>query len=167
MTNKRNTLLLTDDYFVESLLEEDIDVLYEIVLHPKVMKFIGPTLSKEEAIAYFSQYAFTSEPTIYGIFTKEKEELIGYFLYRFYDYHSIEIGWVIKDEYRFKGIATMLTKAALDHCKALNYDCIISCAMGNTIAQAIAQKFGFLYEGTHNLVTTYRKSLRRKLPEKP
>ena len=135
--------------------ESDYEPLCCLLSDPKVMLYLEPPYSKEQA-KVFLQAALSDHPPVYAV--ESDDRFIGYVIYHPYDLDSVEIGWVLFPECWGKGYASELTKQMIDKARNAGKSLVIECDPGQEATKHIAVKYGFVWSEKKDGLEIYRLS---------
>ena len=135
--------------------ESDYEPLCCLLSDPKVMLYLEPPYSKDQA-KVFLQAALSDRPPVYAV--ESDDRFIGYVIYHPYDLDSVEIGWVLFPECWGKGYASELTKQMIDKARNAGKSLVIECDPGQEATKHIAVKYGFVWSEKKDGLEIYRLS---------
>ena len=122
--------LTIDKFTIKAVQESDSESIIEILNEPR---------------NYFPISSSSPLPTnhLYGIW--KQDEMIGVILIRPNNDSAYEIAWGLKDDYRFKGIASKIIPVVVEEILKEHKDCIIACHIGDQNTLTMAQRLNFKY----------------------
>jgi len=150
-------ILETERCLIRETTEEDVDSFYSLYEDPEVLRFMEPLFPKrEDEILYTKNY----RENVYGFFgygiwtvlDRESGEVIGRAgLVPAQDAGGTELGYVIRKEYRRKGIATEVCKSILTYgFEELELESVFCMTLPeNTGAVSLCERLGMRYAGLH------------------
>lgn len=142
------------DIIIRKMTINDSEPLYGLLSDPKVMEFLEPPYSKEQAEQFLIKAGLAEIPLIYAV---EKDGCFnGYVIYHDYDEESVEIGWVLNPSCWGHGIATVLTAQMIEEIKRKGKHAVIECVPEQKSTVRIAEKFGFQNSGTYEGLLVFR-----------
>lgn len=141
---------------VREFRETDVRDLHTILGDPAVMQFIEPPFSLKQTKSFLSAVGLCRPPRIYAVIWKQSSELIGQLIWHPWDDSSMELGWILRQDYWGRGLAGELTAAMLPLAEK---DIVIECSPKQAVTRHIAESFGFaLSEKTSDLaIYRFRK----------
>lgn len=132
----------------------DVEPLYRLLSDPKVMEFLEPPYSREQAEQFLIEAGLPEKPLVYAV---EKDGcFIGYVIYHDYDEESMEIGWVLAPSCWGQGIASALTAQLIEETERIGKHAVIECVPEQKSTIRIAGKFGFQNCGTEEGLLVFR-----------
>ena len=132
---------------------EDYNNLHRLLSDPQVMRFLEPPFSPEKTKTFLEDAGMSDPPLIYAV--EEEGAFLGYVIYHDYDADSVEIGWVLLPEYWNKGYATKMTRMLISKAAADKKAVVIECVPEQEATKHIAEKTGFVFEGTRDGLDHY------------
>ena len=148
-------ILTTERFFLEQILPEDQQFIFEGLSHPDIIPFYGVRYESYEAAKkqmdwYEKSYnEGTGGP--WKIIDKISGEKIGVVAYYKFDpqHRKAEVGFWIFPQYWNKGIATETLKAVIDYCQKEKSIHRLEAFVedGNVASSRVLEKLGFTHEG--------------------
>lgn len=132
----------------------DAGPLYRLLSDPKVMKYLEPPYSRQQAERFLLTAGLSEKPLIYAV--QKDESFIGYVIYHAYDENSMELGWVLEPSCWGQGIASELTGQMLQTARQSGRHAVIECVPEQKSTVRIAEKFGFQYTGMNEGLMIFR-----------
>lgn len=138
---------------IRKMTERDLEPLYTLLSDPRVMRFLEPPYTREQAAAFLRK-GLSGKPPVYTV--EVNGNFAGYVIYHPYEEGSIEIGWVLLPEYWGNGYASRLTKQMIDKAESEGKTLVIECDPLQEVTRHIAQKFGFSWAGSSDGLDVFR-----------
>lgn len=152
--------LLTERCIIRNFILDDASDLYEILSDSMVMKYIEPPFSMEQTKAFIAHAGLCDIPLVYALVWRKTEKVIGHVIFHPYEEESFEIGWILKQSYWCKGIATEITTELIKYAAASGIKSfIIECNPMQSASIHIAKKLGFVFERKDEECSIYRLML--------
>lgn len=139
---------------------EDAQDLYGVLSDGEVMKYIEPPLNMAGTLEFIKSAGLCEPPLVLAVEWKENGRVIGHAVFHPYDKSFYEIGWILHRDYWGKGIANEITSALTARAIELKAACcVIECDPRQTASRRIAEKYGFIYDGSSGGLDIYRLTL--------
>ena len=153
--------LITNRCLIRPLTLSDAEALHAILSDEDVMRYMEPPFSLEQTESFIREAGMCQPPLVHALVWKETDCVIGHVIFHPYEADSCEIGWVLAKTDWNKGFASEVTERLITAAWDAGYQsCVIECDPRQTVSAHIAQKAGFLPDGTANGCIRYR--LKRK-----
>lgn len=140
-------MLSSELLVLDQLSRSDFDLFLEIYTNEKVMKDIGPVLSKERVINLFEQIIAENDKNNFFV-VRNKRNKVAYGIIGLMKKSTLqfELGVMVLNEYKSKGYAYKATSMLLEHAfQNLNVHSVyVMCHRLNTGANRIAKALGFI-----------------------
>lgn len=143
----------TAHLLVRDFRETDVRDLHAILGDPAVMQFIEPPFSMRLTKSFISAVGPCRPPRIYAVIWKQSGELIGRLIWRPWDESSMELGWILRQDYWGRGLAKELTATMLP---LTEKDIVIECSAKQAVTRHIVESFGFALSNETSDLTIYR-----------
>ncbi len=105
----------TERLVVRDFIESDAIDAYQYLKDERVMKWIEPAFTPNEAKDFILIYG-CDKKMVYALIEKESEKLIGHIIFHPYDeVDEYEIGWILEYEAWGKGYAIEISKKLIDY----------------------------------------------------
>lgn len=140
--------------------EEDAGSLHKILSDPETMRWIEAPYTLSATKELIREAGLCKPPRILAAEWRKTGELIGQVIFHPYEGLDREIGWILKKEYRGRGVASELTEKLIRTAREQGVErCVIECAAGQKITEHIAEKYGFRFKEEKNGVRIYTKRI--------
>ena len=153
-------LLQTERCLIRRFMPEDAQTLYLLLSDPTVMEYIEPAYSMEQTRSFLDEAGLSQPPLVYALVWKASNTLVGQIIFHPYDEQSYEIGWLLRQDYWGRGVATEVTLALTVYAASIGAsECVIECHPEQAATQRVAEKCGFESIGCHEGLCLYRRFL--------
>ena len=142
------------DITIRKMTISDAEPLFRLLSDPRVMQFLEPPYTKEQAEQFLLKAGLSEIPLIYAV--EKEERFIGYVIFHDYDAEAIEIGWVLDPSCWGQGIASVLTAQMIENAKRIGKHVVIECVPEQKSTVRIAEKFGFQSYGIPDGLFVFR-----------
>ncbi len=158
---KEDILIQNENFIIRKFKEADTNNMYQLLSNEKVMEFIEKPFDYIKTLEFMEKYALTDFPIVFSIKkNNEREEFLGYLIFKPYDDISYEIGWLLNEKHWGKGYASDITKELIEYAKINGIKkLVIEFDENQQISEKIAIKSGFCYEYKDENLIVYTKKL--------
>jgi ribosomal-protein-alanine N-acetyltransferase len=148
--------LATKRFFLQQILSEDQQFIFEGLSHPDVIPFYGVRYDSFDATKKQMEWYEKSYKDGTGgpwkIVDKATGDKIGVVAYYFHkaEHKKAEVGFWILPQFWNKGIATEVLRAVIQYCQQQKDVHRLEAFVeeGNVASSRVLEKVGFVYEGT-------------------
>jgi RimJ/RimL family protein N-acetyltransferase len=148
--------LTTSRFFLQQIVPEDQQFIFEGLSHPDVIPFYGVRYDSFDAtkkqMEWYEKSYNDGTGGPWKIVDKTSGEKIGVVAYYFHkhEHKKAEVGFWLFPQYWKKGIATEVLTAVVDYCHQQKDIHRLEAFVeeGNVASKKVLEKVGFVYEGT-------------------
>jgi RimJ/RimL family protein N-acetyltransferase len=148
--------LTTPRFFLQQILPEDQQFIFEGLSHPNVIPFYGVRYDSFDAtkkqMEWYEKSYNDGTGGPWKIVDKVTGEKIGVIAYYFHkpEHKKAEVGFWVFPQYWNKGVATEVLRAVIDYCQQQKdiHRLEAFVEVGNAASSKVLEKVGFVYEGT-------------------
>ena len=153
----------TTEYSIRRMEESDLPAVRELLADARVMRFLEPPYSPEQAGSFLRKAGLSEPPLIYAA-EDRSGRFLGYVIYHPFDARSMEIGWVLRPSAWGKGVASELTRMLIARAAQEGKAAVIECSPEQAATRRIAAKFGFSPVGEEGGLLIYRLHATQRPP---
>lgn len=134
--------------------ERDLAPLAELLADKRVMRFLEPPLSREQASSFLHGQGLCEPPRVLAV--EDEGGFYGYVIYHPYGADSMEVGWVLAPRVWGRGYASELTVLLAKMAAAEGKGIVVEFVPDNAASRRIAEKCGLTPAGTSDDLELWR-----------
>lgn len=139
---------------------EDLPHLHALLSNPLVMKYLEPPFTLPQTESFLKSAGLGESPLVHAVYSRGNEKFLGYLIFHPFDETGWELGWVLDPYYWGLGIARELTHGAINYAREHGIPrLVIECVPEQTTSAAIAELFGFTFQGIQEGCRVYTLDL--------